>query len=51
MQLLEPQKYPALYKCLYGLLMLLPQSDAFEILKNRLSCLATLGQVYLLNPE
>jgi len=48
MQLLEPQKYPALYKCLYGLLMLLPQSDAFEILKNRLNSVATLGQVYLL---
>ena len=48
MQLLEPTKYPSLYKCLYGLLMLLPQSDAFETLKNRLNSVATLGQVYLL---
>lgn len=48
MQLLEPQKYPSLYKCLYGLLMLLPQSDAFDTLKNRLNSVATLGQVYLL---
>ena len=37
-QLLEPHKYPYLYKCLYGLLMLLPQSGAFETLRNRLSC-------------
>jgi len=38
LQLLEPQKYPFLYKCLYGLLMLLPQSGAFETLRNRLNC-------------
>lgn len=36
-QLLEPEKYPYLYKCLYGLLMLLPQSSAFAALKNRLN--------------
>ena len=38
LQLLEPGKYPHLYKCLYGLLMLIPQSGAFETLRNRLSC-------------
>ncbi|KAK2855634.1 hypothetical protein FQN49_004992, partial [Arthroderma sp. PD_2] len=37
LQLLEPDKYPYLYKCLYGLLMLLPQSSAFAALKNRLN--------------
>ncbi|KAJ5898792.1 Protein VAC14 [Penicillium taxi] len=37
LQLLEPDKYPYLYKCLYGVLMLLPQSSAFAALKNRLN--------------
>ncbi|KAL6058534.1 PtdIns(3,5)P(2) sythesis regulation factor [Balamuthia mandrillaris] len=36
LQLLEPERFPFLYKCLYGLLMLLPQSTAFNTLKNRL---------------
>ncbi|KAK7695402.1 hypothetical protein QCA50_000038 [Cerrena zonata] len=36
LQLLEPDKYPHLSKCLYGLLMLLPQSSAFISLRNRL---------------
>ena len=48
MHLLEPQKYPHLFKCLYGLLMLLPQSEAYEVLRNRLTSIATLAQVYLL---
>ncbi|UKZ76048.1 hypothetical protein TrVFT333_003744 [Trichoderma virens FT-333] len=37
LQLLEPEKYPYLYKCMYGILMLLPQSSAFAALKNRLN--------------
>ncbi|KIK67745.1 hypothetical protein GYMLUDRAFT_237954 [Collybiopsis luxurians FD-317 M1] len=37
LQLLEPERYPHLYKCLYGLLMLLPQSSAFISLRNRLN--------------
>ncbi|CCD27113.1 Vac14p NDAI_0J02210 [Naumovozyma dairenensis CBS 421] len=37
LQLLEQQKYPYLYKCLYGILMILPQTKAFEILNRRLS--------------
>jgi vacuole morphology and inheritance protein 14 len=37
-QLIEPEKYPFLYKCLYGILMLLPQSSAFTTLRNRLNC-------------
>ncbi|WVR06414.1 hypothetical protein IAU60_003445 [Kwoniella sp. DSM 27419] len=37
LQLLEPEKYPYLPKCLYGLLMILPQSSAFISLRARLS--------------
>lgn len=37
LQLLEPENYPYLYKCLYGILMVLPQSSAFSTLKNRLN--------------
>ena len=37
LQLLEPDKNPFLYKTLYGLLMLLPQSSAFATLRNRLN--------------
>eukprot|EP00301_Raphidiophrys_heterophryoidea_P021682 c6035_g1_i1.p1 GENE.c6035_g1_i1~~c6035_g1_i1.p1 ORF type:complete len:653 (+),score=210.75 c6035_g1_i1:40-1959(+) len=36
--LLDHQRYPHLLKTLYGLLMLMPQSSAFSVLKNRLSC-------------
>lgn len=43
LQLLEPEKYPYLYKCLYGILMLLPQSTAFTTLKNRLSSVSVLN--------
>ncbi|KAH3679795.1 hypothetical protein WICPIJ_008529 [Wickerhamomyces pijperi] len=43
LQLLEPEKYPYLYKCLYGILMLLPQSTAFVTLKNRLSSVSVLN--------
>ncbi|KIL70288.1 hypothetical protein M378DRAFT_195396 [Amanita muscaria Koide BX008] len=43
LQLLEPEKYPHLFKCLYGLLMLLPQSSAFGSLRNRLSAVNAAG--------
>lgn len=43
LQLLEPDRYPYLYKCLYGLLMLLPQSSAFLALKNRLNSVSAIG--------
>ncbi|ORZ03190.1 vacuolar protein 14 C-terminal Fig4p binding-domain-containing protein [Syncephalastrum racemosum] len=43
MQLLEPEKHPNLFKCLYGILMLLPQSSAFSTLRNRLSAVSSLG--------
>ncbi|KAG0151970.1 hypothetical protein CROQUDRAFT_36054 [Cronartium quercuum f. sp. fusiforme G11] len=46
LQLLEPDKYPFLYKALYGILMLLPQSSAFATLRNRLGAVSTLGYVH-----
>ncbi|KAJ9571221.1 Vacuolar protein 14 C-terminal Fig4p binding [Nakaseomyces glabratus] len=36
LQLLEQDRYPYLYKCLYGILMILPQSEAFNLLNKRL---------------
>lgn len=42
LQLLEPEKYPHLYKCLYGILMLLPQSSAYLTLRNRLNSVNSL---------
>ncbi|KAK2734803.1 hypothetical protein FQN57_001453 [Myotisia sp. PD_48] len=47
LQLLEPDKYPHLYKCLYGLLMLLPQSSAFAALKNRLNSVSNIGLLHI----
>lgn len=38
LQLLEQQKYPYLHKSLYGVLMILPQSKAFDLLNRRLNC-------------
>ncbi|KAJ5125299.1 hypothetical protein N7448_004625 [Penicillium atrosanguineum] len=46
LQLLEPERYPYLYKCLYGVLMLLPQSSAFAALKNRLNSVSNIGFLY-----
>ncbi|KAI6127420.1 vacuolar protein 14 C-terminal Fig4p binding-domain-containing protein [Pisolithus croceorrhizus] len=43
LQLLEPERYPYLFKCLYGLLMLLPQSSAFVSLRNRLNAVNAAG--------
>jgi len=51
LQLLEPEKYPHLYKCLYGLLMLLPQSSAFAALKNRLNSVSTIGYLHIAAPR
>ncbi|KAF0523958.1 ARM repeat-containing protein [Gigaspora margarita] len=48
LQLLEPEKNPYLYKCLYGLLMLLPQSSAFASLKNRLTSVSSMGFLHLI---
>jgi vacuole morphology and inheritance protein 14 len=48
LQLLSPEKYPFLFKTLYGLLMLLPQTAAFTTLKNRLTTVTTLGVLHLI---
>ncbi|KAF8475720.1 vacuolar protein 14 C-terminal Fig4p binding-domain-containing protein [Kalaharituber pfeilii] len=47
LQLLEPEKYPFLYKSLYGLLMLLPQSTAFALLRNRLVAVSPIGYLHI----
>ncbi|KAA8917644.1 hypothetical protein TRICI_000245 [Trichomonascus ciferrii] len=47
LQLLEPEKYPYLYKCLYGILMILPQSSAFNTLRNRLNSVSPIGFIHL----
>ena len=47
LQLLEPERYPHLYKCLYGVLMLLPQSSAFAALKNRLNSVSAIGYLHV----
>ncbi len=41
LQLLEPQRYPFLFRSLYALLMILPQSAAFVTLHRRLSCVSS----------
>ncbi len=46
LQLLDPSRYPDLYKCLYGIMMLLPQSSAFVTLRNRLN---SVGNLLLFN--
>ncbi|XP_022367096.1 protein VAC14 homolog isoform X4 [Enhydra lutris kenyoni] len=38
LQLLDVKSHPHLIKALYGLLMLLPQSSAFQLLSRRLQC-------------
>ncbi|TFY76603.1 hypothetical protein EWM64_g7407, partial [Hericium alpestre] len=47
LQLLEPDRYPYLFKCLYGLLMLLPQSSAFISLRNRLNAVNSAGFLHI----
>ncbi|KAG5420320.1 hypothetical protein I9W82_002201 [Candida metapsilosis] len=43
LQLLEPENYPFLYKTLYGILMVLPQSSTFMTLRNRLTVCGVQG--------
>lgn len=43
LQLLEPNKYPQLLKCLYGIFMLLPQSASLSPLRSRLNSASSLG--------
>lgn len=51
LQLLEPEKFPYLYKCLYGILMLLPQSSAFATLRNRLNSVSSIGFLHFPVPS
>ena len=51
LQLLEPEQHPFLVKCLYGMLMLLPQSSAFATLRNRLQAVHGLGHLTMPNDE
>ena len=51
LKLLEPDRYPHLYKCLFGILMLLPQSSAFATLRNRLNCLGSLASLPIFSPQ
>ncbi|KAG2488883.1 hypothetical protein HYH03_012677 [Edaphochlamys debaryana] len=47
LQLLEPRRHPALLRALYGLLMLLPQCNAFRMLNTRLQAVPTLELLQL----
>lgn len=44
LQLLEPEKNPYLYKTLYGILMIMPQSSTYATLRNRLTSLTLFSQ-------
>ena len=53
LQLLDSDNSEDLIKSLYGLLMLLPQSEAFQLLRRRLNCipdfhLASISQRYII---
>ena len=47
LQLLHPKRYPALMRAMYSLLMLCPQSNAFQILHARLSSIPTMALLQL----
>ena len=44
-ELLEPEQNGPIVHTLYGLLMLLPQSEAFHTLRRRLECVAHLRPI------
>ena len=50
MQLLRPQQHPDLVRAMYGLLMVLPQSQAYALLKSRLSCATKFARFQALQP-
>jgi vacuole morphology and inheritance protein 14 len=51
LELLSPHEHPFLVKSLYAILMLLPQSEAFEILRKRLESVPTLALLALSLPQ
>lgn len=48
---MEPHKYPDLIRSLYGLLMILPQSTSFKLLKRRLNCASRIASFDFLFKE
>ncbi|XP_056381392.1 protein VAC14 homolog isoform X1 [Hyla sarda] len=51
LQLLDVENHPYLIRALYGLLMLLPQSSAFQLLSHRLQCVPNPQLMRSGNPE
>ncbi|KAL5466838.1 hypothetical protein EMCRGX_G030989 [Ephydatia muelleri] len=47
LQILEPHQNPHLLQTLYGVLMLLPQTTAFETLRQRLSCVPVMTVIHM----
>lgn len=47
LDLLNPKRNMYLYQCLYGLLMLLPQSKSFKVLQNRLEAVTPMASLQL----
>ncbi|PRW60313.1 VAC14-like protein isoform X1 [Chlorella sorokiniana] len=47
LQLLQPQQFPALQRAVHGLLMLLPQGDAFRMLQARLAPIPIMAMLSL----
>lgn len=47
LQILEPHQNPHLLQTLYGVLMLLPQTTAFETLRQRLSCVPVMTLIHM----
>ncbi|KAH9509518.1 PtdIns(3,5)P(2) sythesis regulation factor [Bulinus truncatus] len=51
LQLLEAHLHPELIKSLYGLLMMLPQSEAFKLLRCRLECIPQINLTVALDTD
>ncbi|BFZ12886.1 hypothetical protein BsWGS_15925 [Bradybaena similaris] len=51
LQLLEAHNNPELIKSLYGLLMVLPQSEAFKLLRYRLECIPQINLTLALDTD
>ncbi|GMM49830.1 Vac14 protein [Starmerella bacillaris] len=51
LHLLDPWGYPYLYKTLYGMLMVLPQSNAFKVLQSRLNSVSAIISLPMLASE
>ncbi|VEU20532.1 DEKNAAC101412 [Brettanomyces naardenensis] len=51
LDLLNPYENRYLFKCLYGLLMVLPQSSSFRVLQNRLAAISPIANLQLESKE